>query len=193
MAAGVVLVGFCKLRGKHMSDTTRNKELCKDRATVDIPANAKPVAMKPEPSLYTDKEKEQLSRAAQKTAQQPASSSPTFADLAAKQTTSPSYDSRNTKTNSSARTAASSPKAEVSRMSRQPEKKAAKSISQQKPAEPPRPQQVVPPLKMTPQEAIKLLDQQLSGKINVRFTKYGTQEKSEEKEVIRRAVWGGGT
>jgi len=36
MAGGTVVVGFCRLRGKHISDTTIGKEYCKDRAVVDV-------------------------------------------------------------------------------------------------------------------------------------------------------------
>jgi hypothetical protein len=42
MAGGTVVVGFCKLRQKHISDTTVGKELCKDRAVIDVdPAKLK--------------------------------------------------------------------------------------------------------------------------------------------------------
>jgi hypothetical protein len=40
---GKVVVGFCKLRGKNMTDLTIRNDLCKDRAIVEIPANAKVV------------------------------------------------------------------------------------------------------------------------------------------------------
>jgi len=33
--SGAVIVGYCKLRQKHISDTTIGKELCKDKAVVD--------------------------------------------------------------------------------------------------------------------------------------------------------------
>ena len=59
-----------------------------------------------------------------------------------------------------------------------------------KPAEQPK-LQIVPPLKMTPQDAMKLLEQQQAGKINAKFSKYGNEAKDGEKEIIRRAVWGG--
>lgn len=31
---GKIILGFCKLRQKHISDETINKEFCKDRAVV---------------------------------------------------------------------------------------------------------------------------------------------------------------
>jgi hypothetical protein len=34
LRAGRVIVGFCKLRDKHISDASANQDLCKDRAVV---------------------------------------------------------------------------------------------------------------------------------------------------------------
>ena len=46
---------------------------------------------------------------------------------------------------------------------------------------------------MTPQDAMRLLDEQLSGRINAKFSKPDTEGATKsEKDVIRRAVWGGG-
>jgi hypothetical protein len=51
---------------------------------------------------------------------------------------------------------------------------------------------IVPPMKLTPQDAMRLLDEQLSGRINAKFSKPGTEGATKsEKDVIRRAVWGG--
>jgi len=33
---GTVIVGYCRLRDKHVSDTTLGKQLCKDRAVIDV-------------------------------------------------------------------------------------------------------------------------------------------------------------
>ncbi len=201
IAAGKVIIGFCKLRGKHISDTTKNKELCKDRAVVDVPADAKPVAIKPEPSLLTPKEKEQVDKAMQ---QQKPSASPTFAEMAAKQSRNqpavrtmmlppkapiPSEIPGSKRFSAQDKALMPSPKAKISRN--------AKRRGKARPARPEKPRmpaQIVPPMKMTPQEAMKLLDQQFSGKINAKFTKGGNGARSDaEKEFIRRAVWGGGT
>ncbi len=209
MAAGKVLTGYCKLRGKYMSDTTKNKELCKDRAVVDIPASAKPVAIKPEPSLYTPKEKEQVEKAMQKPAEKP---SPTFAEMAAKKGLANPSTLENTSQKASppVRTLMLPPKTSIqpdnagnqaglsrNRPLMPPQKAgASQKFRQEKrraqPEKPKAPAQVVPPMKMTPEEAMKLLDQQLSGKINAKFSKGGNEAATNsEKEVIRRAVWGG--
>jgi len=37
VSKGAVLVGFCKLRQKAISDQTINLEMCKDRAVIDVP------------------------------------------------------------------------------------------------------------------------------------------------------------
>ena len=34
--AGIVIVGFCRLRQKHISDETIHKEFCKDRAVFSL-------------------------------------------------------------------------------------------------------------------------------------------------------------
>ena len=39
MHGGTVVVGFCRLRQKHISDTTVGKQFCKDRAVVDVDPN----------------------------------------------------------------------------------------------------------------------------------------------------------
>ena len=36
MHGGTVIVGYCKLRQKHISDATAGKEFCKDRAVIDV-------------------------------------------------------------------------------------------------------------------------------------------------------------
>lgn len=36
MHGGTVVVGFCRLRQKHISDTTLGNEYCKDRAVVEV-------------------------------------------------------------------------------------------------------------------------------------------------------------
>ncbi len=181
IAAGKVLVGFCKLRGKHMTDTTKSKELCKDRATFDIPAWEKTAPTKPEPLLYTDREKDMLS-GAQKAAASAASksASPTFAELAAKKGLS---DIREKPSNYAIGRPSHAPvnevlpsKAEIKRNNRQPENV-----------------QIVPPMKLSPEDAIRLLGQQQSGKIKASFSKYGvkTSNSDAEKDLIRKAVWGG--
>ena len=36
LRAGRVIVGFCKLREKHISDSSMNQSLCKDRAVISL-------------------------------------------------------------------------------------------------------------------------------------------------------------
>lgn len=36
LRAGRVIVGFCRLRQKHISDVSMNQALCKDRAVVSL-------------------------------------------------------------------------------------------------------------------------------------------------------------
>jgi|GEM_PF-1990880 len=218
IAAGRVLVGFCKLRNKYMSDTTKGKEQCKDRAVVDLPADARPVAIKSEPSLFTEKEKVLVERAMHRPVER-SSASPTLAELAAKQMQARPEPA-------AAPVRPRKPTLGVAPKAKPAPAEVRKPAPQQKPAQPqqkhvqqpdslphrpkaglsaspetsvsaaPRssPPQIVPPLKMTPEEAIKLLDQQLSGKINAKFSKGGNEARTDaEKEIIRRAVWGGGT
>jgi hypothetical protein len=33
---GTVIVGYCRLREKHISDATVGKQLCKDKAVIDV-------------------------------------------------------------------------------------------------------------------------------------------------------------
>ena len=33
---GMIILGFCKLRQKYISDTTINKQFCKDRAVIEL-------------------------------------------------------------------------------------------------------------------------------------------------------------
>jgi hypothetical protein len=36
LKAGTIIMGFCKLRQKHVSDVSINKEQCKDRAVINL-------------------------------------------------------------------------------------------------------------------------------------------------------------
>lgn len=215
---GKVLVGFCKLRGKHITDLTIKKEFCKDRATVDIPAGEKATPIKPEPSLYTDREKEMLSRERKPaTPSAPSKSeSPTFAELAAKRGL---VDIREKPSNYAIGRSSHAPvnevlpsKPEISQDCRKVHQKSSSSLGAKNPAfmkgvpspskaeikrnnRQPENVQIVPPMKLSPEDAIRLLEQQLSGKIKASFSKYGvkTSNSDAEKDLIRKAVWGGGT
>lgn len=53
MHAGTVMVGFCKLREKHISDTTVANQFCKDRAVHDVPEQKTEIVQSPEQSSTT--------------------------------------------------------------------------------------------------------------------------------------------
>ena len=44
MSMGVIILGFCKLREKLVSDTTINGEFCKDRAVISLAPEKKETA-----------------------------------------------------------------------------------------------------------------------------------------------------
>ena len=171
------MIGFCKLRSKHISDLTLRKDQCKDRAVFDVPrGSTTSMTPKSERTLFSEREAAELARL-----EKARQASPTFSQTAAKQ----------------------EPKAEPAKIVVQkaekkvPAKPEPKAAQKQKEPEPPKPvqqpAQVVPPMKLTPQDAIKLLEQQQSGKINARLSKYGNEDKgSAERDLIRKAVWGGG-
>lgn len=71
---GKVVVGFCKLRSKHMTDMTIRKDFCKDRATIDVQPAAKAAKAESGKQLFTPKETEQIAKSRSR-------DSPTFQQL----------------------------------------------------------------------------------------------------------------
>jgi hypothetical protein len=60
---GKVVIGFCKLRSKHMSDATIRNNLCKDRATIDVPQGSRTIRIEPEKKLFTQEERKTIEKA----------------------------------------------------------------------------------------------------------------------------------
>jgi hypothetical protein len=205
---GKVVVGMCKLRGKHMTDLTIRKELCKDRATVDIPANTRTINLLPEKTLFTDNEAAQV-EAAKATVKpegtaagrrpagfssrpRPSADAPTLGQLAEKRMAEKAAKLNPPAPPSKADIMRQKERERMERWEENQRKVLSKDSETEKPRERQSQPQIVPPMKLNPQEAMKLLDQQLSGKINAKFTKGGMDDKQSDKDIVRKAVWGGG-